>query len=1289
MSRAVWLIPAVVVAVGSARAQGPQVTTTSLLPGTLGANYSATFTATGGTPPYSGWAVAPSSTPNDTLPTGLIVDAATGLVSGRITNGGSFAFLVTVQDSLGNLSPQQTVTMNITIPVTISTPLPLPGGNIGVSYSQPLTATGGSGPPYTWLVSSGSLPPGLTLGASTGVISGTPTSATGTPFSFSVTATDPVGRVSPAKNFSIPIAVSTTPVSVTLTSSANPTRYGQALTLTAAVSPASAAGKVTFYDGVSVLATSPVSAGQAVITTILLSPGSRSLTAVFYDGLPFYATAGSAALPQTVNPVAANDFRPPITFSLPSATDFGTLIGVADFNGDGKADLVTGAGVLLSNGDGTFQPLVAIGAGGIGAIGDFNGDGKTDLATGAGIVLGNGDGTFQTQNPIAYGGGAGVVVALAVADFNGDGIADLASPDGVSLGNGDGTFQNVIPLLSPGGDSVLVGDFNGDGKADLVASNVGSVFQNPGSNVFLGNGDGTFQPSYAGGLTTLAVGDFNGDGKTDLVDINGILLRSGDSIIPGPWPQGFTPVAAAAADFNGDGKLDLAIPVSPGSVEIFEGNGDGTFQAGVFWSASPSPIHLIAGDFNGDGRIDLVSSNQQFNSNPTNSTPSELTVLLGSEAAGAAPQVTTTSLLPGTLGANYSATFTATGGTPPYSGWNVASGSLPAALSLDTATGVLSGTPTAAGITTFGISVQDSLGNVSPTQSLSISIVAPPSVTSLSPATVTAGNSAITLTVNGGGFISGAIVVFNGTGLTTTFVNPAQLTAAVPAGLLATPHSVSVVVVNPGAITSNSSAFTVNPANFTGTATHLSITAPATANSGVAFTFNVTALDANNEPVPNFSASVQFASSDTSATLPAITTLNEAGSFSASLVTPGMQNITVSAVLFPSISGTSGSIIVTPVAGSLYIPVSPCRLVDTRAAAGPFGGPSLPASETRSFTIPSAPGCNIPATAQAYSLNLTVVPQGTLGYVTMWQTGQTQPIVSTLNSIDGRVKANAAIVPAGTGGAVSVFATDETDVILDISGYFTAPSDPSGEAFYPVTPCRLVDTRVGAPSTVSTGALIGGSSRTLPLLSSGCNVPGGAAAYSLNFTVIPANGTLGYLTVYPTGVDKPVVSTLNAPTGTVVANAAIVPAGIGGNIDVFATDTTDLVVDINGYFATPGTGGLSFYPVSPCRVLDSRDPSGAPPFIGAINVNVIGGGCASATAAHVYVFNATVVPPGSLGYLTLWAPGSTQPVVSTLNALDGTVTSNMAIVPATGNAISAFATDDTYLILDAAAYFGP
>jgi hypothetical protein len=121
---------------------------------------------------------------------------------------------------------------------------------------------------------------------------------------------------------------------------------------------------------------------------------------------------------------------------------------------------------------------------------------------------------------------------------------------------------------------------------------------------------------------------------------------------------------------------------------------------------------------------------------------------------------------------------------------------------------------------------------------------------------------------------------------------------------------------------------------------------------------------------------------------------------------------------------------------SVLVPVTPCRVVDTRQSSGPLAGPDMLAGTSRSFPIPTS-SCGIPATASAYSLNVTVVPNAKLQYLTIWPTGQTQPVVSTLNSNNGQIIANAAIVPAGTSGAVSVYVTDQTNVIIDIDGYFT------------------------------------------------------------------------------------------------------------------------------------------------------------------------------------------------------------------------------------------------------------
>ena len=383
----------------------------------------------------------------------------------------------------------------------------------------------------------------------------------------------------------------------------------------------------------------------------------------------------------------------------------------------------------------------------------------------------------------------------------------------------------------------------------------------------------------------------------------------------------------------------------------------------------------------------------------------------------------------------------------------------------------------------------------------------------------------------------------------------------------------------------------------------------------------------------------------------------------------------------------------TTTSGLAFYPVTPCRVADTRNAAGPFGGPILSAGSTRGFAIPSS-ACGIPSTAQAYSLNITVVPPAALGYLTAWPAGQAQPYVSTLNSSNGAIIANAAIVPAGTGGAISIYVSDATHVIIDINGYFAAPSGTTALAFYPVTPCRVADTRnpngpFGGPS------LTAGASRNFTVPQSACGIPATAQAYSLNMTVVPP-GALEYLSAWPAGQTQPVVSTLNALQGQIAANAAIVPAGTNGAISVYVSDPSNVIIDINGYFGPPGgTGALYFYPVTPCRIADTRNAAGTfgGPLLGAgaaRSFPIPSSSCGLPAAAQAYAFNMTVVPPGPLLYLSTWPAGQTQPVVSTLNDLQGQVVANAAIVPAgTAGAISVYVSDPTNLIIDVNGYFAP
>ena len=133
----------------------------------------------------------------------------------------------------------------------------------------------------------------------------------------------------------------------------------------------------------------------------------------------------------------------------------------------------------------------------------------------------------------------------------------------------------------------------------------------------------------------------------------------------------------------------------------------------------------------------------------------------------------------------------------------------------------------------------------------------------------------------------------------------------------------------------------------------------------------------------------------------------------------------------------------------------------------------------------------------------------------------------------------------------------------------TAPLD-----FVAMTPCRLVDTRVSAtmPAGFGAASMAPGETRTFDVRSpnSPCPMPSNAVAYSANVTVV-APGPLGFLVVYPSG-PRPLAATLNAPNGGIVNNSIAVAGGPTGSIDVFSTDATELIVDLNGYYVTAAAG---------------------------------------------------------------------------------------------------------------------
>ena len=125
------------------------------------------------------------------------------------------------------------------------------------------------------------------------------------------------------------------------------------------------------------------------------------------------------------------------------------------------------------------------------------------------------------------------------------------------------------------------------------------------------------------------------------------------------------------------------------------------------------------------------------------------------------------------------------------------------------------------------------------------------------------------------------------------------------------------------------------------------------------------------------------------------------------------------------------------VTGLEFHTLTPCRIADTREAAGPLGGPALAAGSTRSFPVVGI--CGVPATAKAVTVNVTVANPTSVGYLTLYPAGSSLPGASTINFRSGIVRANNAILTLGVSGQVSVFngmASGSTDFILDVSGWF-------------------------------------------------------------------------------------------------------------------------------------------------------------------------------------------------------------------------------------------------------------
>jgi hypothetical protein len=226
-----------------------------------------------------------------------------------------------------------------------------------------------------------------------------------------------------------------------------------------------------------------------------------------------------------------------------------------------------------------------------------------------------------------------------------------------------------------------------------------------------------------------------------------------------------------------------------------------------------------------------------------------------------------------------------------------------------------------------------------------------------------------------------------------------------------------------------------------------------------------------------------------------------------------------------------------------------------------------------------------------------------------------------------------------------------------------AAASTAGAAYSALAPTRLLDTRV-------TGSSLGPQGTTA-LTVVGGSVPATATAVALNVTVTDTTAA-GYLSVYPAGLSQPVISNLNWIRGETVANLVIVPVGGGGRVDFYnSAGSTDLVVDLEGYFAPAAAGSTvgSYLALSPARITDTRTGSGYPnagATLGpgstlAVQATGVGGVPPSGVAA--VLVNVTVTNTTAAGYLTVYPAGASRPSASNLNWTAGATVANRVLVP--------------------------
>jgi adhesin/invasin len=363
---------------------------------------------------------------------------------------------------------------------------------------------------------------------------------------------------------------------------------------------------------------------------------------------------------------------------------------------------------------------------------------------------------------------------------------------------------------------------------------------------------------------------------------------------------------------------------------------------------------------------------------------------------------------------------------------------------------------------------------------------------------------------------------------------------------------------------------------------------------------------------------------------------------------------------------------------SAYTAQTPNRILDTRATP-----PSL-TGQTLNLTVAGG-STTVPAAATAVVLNVTVTNTTGAGFLTIWPAGSARPTISNLNWAAGETRPNLVTVTVGTGGQVSLFANSNTDVVVDEEGYYAAPAGTAG-GYVAVSPARITDTRAGSGQANAGSTLGAGSTLSVQVTGAGTIPATGVSGVVLNATVTNTTAS-SFLTAWGNGT-MPTVSNLNWVPGWTVPNRVIVPVSSTGKVNFYNKfGSTDLIVDVDGYYTDATAAGKLFTPMTPNRVIDTRLQGGT---IGQAQSSTyaVGGFAGVPSGATGVIFNVTVTNTTASSYLTVYP--NARPLASDLNWVAGQTIPNMtqATLSSTGTVSFYNNTGSTDLVVDLSGFFG-